>query len=255
MNRSRRFALLVAALAFLALAVLVASAAAAARGVVYEAPALVPIPTETELSCGLTALDPGDSTVCSATVTDALPNSLVPTGEVDVVDVSQSRHLPTDERCTLRGISTSQARCQVGFGVPPFIPGLHGKYGSSAARFGTVMHAAYEGDAAHLGSRSAPMLFAVGSGGGSAELAAPETKINHRPPHRTRSDQATFTFTSNQPDAWFQCRLDRGRFHLCRSPKRIAVAPGHHVLEIEAMRYETADPTPARFSWTVLRGG
>ena len=49
--------------------------------------------------------------------------------------------------------------------------------------------------------------------------ASPQTRLLRHPSKRTRAHQARFRFSSNQADAWFQCKLDRGRFKPCRSPR------------------------------------
>jgi glucose/arabinose dehydrogenase len=103
-----------------------------------------------------------------------------------------------------------------------------------------------------------------GEGGGGDDGATtgpppgsvrPNTKLLRHPPKRTRSRRARFTFRADQPGARFRCRLDRGRWNSCRSPLRLkGLKPGRHKLLVAAVSGAGADPTPAKFSWKVLKG-
>jgi hypothetical protein len=241
MNRRRRLVLSAVGVALGMVCAAMVSVSVAAAGVL--------VPTETELSCESTTLEPGETTVCAATVTEVVSSPLAPTGEVAFT--SGSSHLLPTAHCALRETQAGQARCQVAFDNPASEPTLPGP-GSPGPRVGTFMRATYRGDDAHLGSRGEPIQFIVGYSGSSPERVAPETTIEHGPPHRTRSHLATFTFAADQPGAYFQCRLDGRPFRPCRSPNQIRVGPGHHVFQVEATVGVTVDPTPAKFAWTVL---
>jgi Ca2+-binding RTX toxin-like protein len=80
----------------------------------------------------------------------------------------------------------------------------------------------------------------------------PPPKGEAEPPHRDRTPPATallrrpahvlfatgrrrtvaFAFAANEAGASFRCRLDRGTFAPCRSPRRYRLAPGTHVFRV-----------------------
>jgi glucose/arabinose dehydrogenase len=82
----------------------------------------------------------------------------------------------------------------------------------------------------------------------------PRTRIAKRPSRLTLSTSARFAFSADQPGAGFRCKLDRGPFKPCRSPRTYRnLRPGKHVLAIVAVNSGgVADPTAAVFRWRVL---
>jgi glucose/arabinose dehydrogenase len=87
-----------------------------------------------------------------------------------------------------------------------------------------------------------------------AAKSQPRTQIAKRPPARTRSTSARFVFLADQAGSRFSCKLDRGPFKPCRSPRVYKhLRPGKHVFEVVAVDSEgTADQTPAVCGWRVL---
>lgn len=86
-------------------------------------------------------------------------------------------------------------------------------------------------------------------------LGKPASRLGKHPAKQTRHRRARFTFSSDQPSATFQCKLDRKRFAPCRSPFRRKVKVGAHTFRVRAVNTEGAsDPTPAVFRWKVLAG-
>jgi DNA-binding beta-propeller fold protein YncE len=68
-----------------------------------------------------------------------------------------------------------------------------------------------------------------------ARLPVPQIRVTSRPPRQTRSRSAGFRFRSSVPRSTFSCRLDRGRFQNCRSPKTYRrLRPGRHRVTIRA---------------------
>jgi immune inhibitor A len=68
----------------------------------------------------------------------------------------------------------------------------------------------------------------------------------------------TFTFSSDKPDAKFQCKFDKGWYFTCASPYTKTLKKGDHTFSVRARRVvgpawgrTTYDPTPATVSWTV----
>lgn len=71
-------------------------------------------------------------------------------------------------------------------------------------------------------------------------------------PSSTASPEVTFTLSSNQPDATYECRLDAGAWQACTSPKTYSELPGgRHKLEVRALNAENMDPVPATRVFTV----
>jgi hypothetical protein len=85
------------------------------------------------------------------------------------------------------------------------------------------------------------------------DVTAPGTRITAGPSRRTKLRRAKFRFVSNEPRSVFQCRLDRGRWTSCRSPKLYSrLRKGVHVFRVRARDTAgNADPTPALRSWRV----
>jgi hypothetical protein len=88
------------------------------------------------------------------------------------------------------------------------------------------------------------------AGGGPALL--PETELDSVPPQLTKATSAELTFSSDDPEADFECRLDIAEFEPCTSPFQIdALALGAHTFEVRATNATGADPTPASTDWVV----
>ncbi|MGH9192454.1 MAG: right-handed parallel beta-helix repeat-containing protein [Acidimicrobiales bacterium] len=81
----------------------------------------------------------------------------------------------------------------------------------------------------------------------------PETSIVLAPPATTELTTATFTFSSDQPAAEFECSLDGAPFADCEPPVELAdLALGEHTFSVQAVDLNgLADPTPATHTWTV----
>ncbi len=90
------------------------------------------------------------------------------------------------------------------------------------------------------------------------DTTPPRTRILHRPGKvvftRKRRRTVAFAFASNEPGSSFRCRLDRGPFRPCSSPRRYRVGPGRHTVRIFAVALAgNADRTPAVFRFRVRR--
>jgi hypothetical protein len=84
-------------------------------------------------------------------------------------------------------------------------------------------------------------------------ITAPNTQIKRGPPRSTRARSASFRLASSKPGSRFQCKLDRGRWKSCRSPKKYRnLHPGRHVFRARAIDAAgNVDPTPAARSWRI----
>jgi hypothetical protein len=82
----------------------------------------------------------------------------------------------------------------------------------------------------------------------------PQTTISAKPPTKTQDRTPTFRFRSDEAGAAFQCRVDGKPFRPCHSPFTTkSLSLGRHTIEIRAIDGGLADPTPARFSFKVVR--
>ncbi|HEV2791281.1 MAG TPA: hypothetical protein VGV69_08305, partial [Solirubrobacterales bacterium] len=95
----------------------------------------------------------------------------------------------------------------------------------------------------------------LGSAGCGATDLPPQTKILKAPPKKTKKTTAKFKFSSSEPGSTFQCKLDKGKFKKCRSPKTYKkLKPGKHVFKVRAIdKAGNVDSTPAKLAFTVLR--
>ena len=85
-----------------------------------------------------------------------------------------------------------------------------------------------------------------------AAPSAPDTTIT-KGPKKTRKTRPKFKFTSSDPAATFQCKLDKGKFAPCASPfKTPKLRPGKHKLQVRAVGAGGTDPTPAVRKFRVL---
>ncbi len=83
--------------------------------------------------------------------------------------------------------------------------------------------------------------------------SVPQTTLDSHPVAATQSHSAQLAFSSNDPDATFECKLDDAAFAPCTSPQNFTgLANGSHTFQARAVDVNAvADPTPASFMWTV----
>jgi CSLREA domain-containing protein len=92
-----------------------------------------------------------------------------------------------------------------------------------------------------------------GGGGGSADTTAPKVTITKAPKAKSTSTTARFKFKSNEAGSKFQCKLDKGRFKTCRSPKTYKkLKPGKHVFKVRASDKAGNVGKPAKRKFTIL---
>jgi MYXO-CTERM domain-containing protein len=89
----------------------------------------------------------------------------------------------------------------------------------------------------------------------TVDTTAPATTIHSQPPSSTNSTSATFTFSSDDPTATFECRLNAESLTPCTSPKTYeGMEEGSHTFEVRAR--DTAgnvDDSPADYTWVIDR--
>ncbi|HEV2950500.1 MAG TPA: cell envelope biogenesis protein OmpA, partial [Actinomycetota bacterium] len=93
------------------------------------------------------------------------------------------------------------------------------------------------------------------------ENTPPETNIVFGPPDPSYNTDpegtgpiATFAFESNEAPVTFECALDSAPFTECPDPSEFTgLTPGQHILRVRAVDLAlNVDPTPARYTWTVV---
>jgi hypothetical protein len=87
----------------------------------------------------------------------------------------------------------------------------------------------------------------------TVDTTAPATTINAQPPNPTNSTNSTFTFSSDDPAATFECSLNAEALAPCTSPKTYeGMAEDSHTFEVRAR--DTAgnvDDSPASYTWVI----
>ncbi|HEU4735746.1 MAG TPA: autotransporter outer membrane beta-barrel domain-containing protein, partial [Solirubrobacterales bacterium] len=85
----------------------------------------------------------------------------------------------------------------------------------------------------------------------------PNTVLGKYPkkPVKTKKAKAkiSFSFSSNAAAATFECKLDKGKYVSCTSPKSYGLKPGKHMVSVRAVSAGAVDPTPASFSVKVVK--
>jgi hypothetical protein len=88
----------------------------------------------------------------------------------------------------------------------------------------------------------------------SGDMTPPLVTITSGPPASTTDTTATFAFTSDDPDALFQCSLDGSALTFCTSPAEYTgLLGGAHTLEVVATKPNLLiEGVPATWEWTVV---
>ncbi len=85
------------------------------------------------------------------------------------------------------------------------------------------------------------------------DIEAPKSTILTYPPNPSNSANATFTFSSNDPNATYECSLDGLPFSPCTSPKSyFSLAEGSHVFRVRAKdTLGNTELNPATYTWDI----
>ncbi len=84
-------------------------------------------------------------------------------------------------------------------------------------------------------------------------VTAPSTKIKSGPKGKVKATTAKFKFSSPAKGAKFECKLDKGKFKPCKSPKTYKkLKLGKHVFKVRAVANGLADPTPAKRQFKII---
>jgi|GEM_PF-1303027 len=85
----------------------------------------------------------------------------------------------------------------------------------------------------------------------------PQTLLGKHPPKKIKTAKkkvkVKFTFSTSTSGASFKCKLDKGAFAPCSSPKTYKVKLGKHRFSVAAMAAGQTDSTPASFSFKVVK--
>ena len=94
-----------------------------------------------------------------------------------------------------------------------------------------------------------------GTGSGPVDIRSPQATITGHPPDRSRRRTVRFRFRSSEGGSTFRCKLDGRPFRRCRSPRIYRnLTPGRHTFRVRAIdQAGNTDPTPARFTFRILR--
>jgi hypothetical protein len=80
----------------------------------------------------------------------------------------------------------------------------------------------------------------------------PTVTITSGPTGTTSSTSATFTFTADEADSTFECKLDDGAYAACTSPKTYSeLANGSHTFSVRGTDLGGSTSAPATRDWTV----
>jgi hypothetical protein len=83
----------------------------------------------------------------------------------------------------------------------------------------------------------------------------PNTTITKGVPRKTDRHTATFRFKGNERGSSFRCKLDKGRWNACESPRKIkGLKRGKHKFQVRAIDAAgNKDPSPAKDKFRVVR--
>jgi hypothetical protein len=91
----------------------------------------------------------------------------------------------------------------------------------------------------------------------TAPPPVPQTQLGKHPGKKIKTAKkkvkVKFSFSTSTSGATFKCKLDKGAFAPCSSPKTYKVKVGKHKFSVEAVNGGTADPTPATFAFKVVK--
>jgi hypothetical protein len=200
--------------------------------------------TSTTVKCLPSATLLGETVSCVVTAASAAADPSQPTGTVELSS-NRAGDFLTGRTCTLAAGGPTTSQCAFSYRPSEVAPDHQ-------------ITAAYAGDETREPSGesiSIPVSAPPRSGGDPPRSAAPpQTTLGKRPRKKTAQRSALFTFSSDQANSYFECKLDNRPFRPCASPSKRTVKPGRHTFQVRAVSAAgPVDPTPAIVSWTVSR--
>lgn len=198
----------------------------------------LPDQTSTAVVCAPGALEPGNASTCTATVSDTA-GPTAPSGKVSLATDGQGG-FGNNASCVLAPAGVNRSNCQLTYTPTQVGSGAH------------KITASFAGDSSGYEPSQGSAQVQVTAPPAPSEQA-PNTTIKKKPRPRSAKRLATFTFASDQAGSTFQCKLDKKPFKPCRSPFKAKVKPGRHVFRVRAVSSAgLADPIPAIFPWRVF---
>jgi CSLREA domain-containing protein len=89
--------------------------------------------------------------------------------------------------------------------------------------------------------------------GPTPDTTAPTARITKAPKAKSTSTTAKFKFNSNEAGSSFECKLDKGKFKKCKSPKTYKkLKVGKHVFKVRAIDKADNVGRPAKRKFTVV---
>jgi hypothetical protein len=79
--------------------------------------------------------------------------------------------------------------------------------------------------------------------------AHPKAKVTTH----NKKAKVRFSFSSNEAGSTFMCKLDKGAFRRCASPKTYQVNPGKHKFSVQATNASGRTGAPVSFRFKVVR--
>jgi hypothetical protein len=231
--------------------------AATGSAIAFASPGIpVTVPANMATTFWATATDISNNTSpCSAASASYVEDSTPPTVSVD----SGPSGTITDQTPTFTfsgsdAIGPVTFRCSIDAGAPNFRacsgPGDSDTPATTLAD-GSYTFRVQASDAAG-NSSVATRSFSVQTSNPPPAPSPPETTIT-KGPKKTKKTRPQFKFTSTDPSAAFQCKLDKGKFAPCASPfKTPKLRPGKHRLQVRAVGAGGTDPTPAVRKFRIL---
>ena len=85
------------------------------------------------------------------------------------------------------------------------------------------------------------------------DTTAPDTAIDSQPSNPSNDTSPTFSFSSPDITATFECQLDGGGYSSCSSPESYTgLVAGSHTFDVRATDLAgNTDPTPATYTWEI----
>lgn len=145
--------------------------------------------------------------------------------------------------------STFECRLDDAFGSQPFVACQAHQTWTGLSNGSHKLEVRSVGPAGHRDTTPYSYTWTV-------DTSFPETALGSGPSELSNNRQATFVFSSSDPGASFQCRLDSTQeadFQNCSSPRTYTnLADGTHKFDVRAVRVPAQiDPTPASKTWTI----
>ncbi len=186
--------------------------------------------------------------ICQGTVTDISPEPSPPAGRINFAG---------GYGCALVAAAADSSSC--GVQVTPEAAGsytLEVSFAGGVSRVPSFLSFFASSASTTLVAGAAGSTPGPASSLTIAGLNPPGMEIDKKPARRTRSRTATFTFSSRQEGARFECKIDKGLFKPCASPHHWHVGTGAHVFLVRVISAAgTYGEHPLQYRWRVLPRG